>query len=418
MSKIVTDEQSIINTQIESEKLNLNKTDQTRWKEDMVKYLYSFNKIEELNKGNFYKDELLKPQSFLRTLFHIKETGIGRGEIMLCYMFEKAKASGGGLSYDVVLLNGITYEVKDYVRDKGSIRLGTEGKLGRYNFWEHIKKSVNAGEEIYHVFNKELKDNIQPFYFKIWGYIADDKQKGRSYNKAISAGVMAGELSDANLNILKMWYYLSHELITMGKNKLDLPEEIFNRLSRLEYINKPEQLDKDLDTAAEQYFNQNPELDLFIVFRSNKVNIANKKDFSFKTITQAAVKFLENELSNKDIHIAKTAFDKWKKSIEKTSNEMKDIEDKKTMKEIIKGTTYLDFYNEAQDIEFEKKFTEKKKNKHKKNLTVWKSKRATLDKNLKKMKKPNAIKAKKAKWIKDNPKPVLKESFYPQLFGN
>jgi len=416
LSRIILGDEDEIKDEIKGERLILNKTQQDKWKKDIVNYLYSFDDIKELNKGNFYKNEILKSGTFLKTLFNINETGIGRGEMMLCYMFEKSKASGGGLSYDVILLNGITYEVKEYIGDKGGIRLGTEGKLTRYKFWRYIQSSVYDAEEIFNEYNKKLKDNLKPFFYKIWSYVADNKQKEGSYNKAISAGVSAGELSDANLNILKMWYYLAHELLKFGHKYIDLPEDIYNRLSKMVYVNNPEQLEESLETAAEQYFSQNPELDEFIVFRPDKINIVKSKGFSFKTITQAAVKFLETELSNKDINLAKTAFGKWKNEIEKTIKDFEEIEDKNAMEDVLKGLSYLDFYYKEQEEEYEKKYSKKQKAKYKKSLLKWKSLQKTLEKNLKKMKNLEAKKRKKAKWIKKYPKPVLKESFYPQLF--
>lgn len=408
LSRIILGDEKIIKDEIKGERLVLNKEEQEKWKKDMIDYLYSFHDIEELNKGNIYKDEILKSGNFLKTLFNIDEKGVGRGEIMLCYMFNKAKASGGSLSYDVILLNGITYEVKEYTKDIGGIRLGTEGKLTRYKFWRNVQNSVYDAEAIYNEYNKELKDNVKPFLYKIWGYVADDRQKEGSYKKAISAGVSAGELGDVNLNILKMWYYLAHELIL--SQTADLPEDIYNRLSKMYYVNNPEQLDDDLDAAAEQYFNQNPELDKFIVFRPDQVNIVDKKGFNFKTITQAAVKFLESDLSNKDIHLAKIAFKKWKDEVQKTIDQLKDKEDKQALREVLSGVSYLDFYEKEQEEEYEKGFSAKKKEKYQKQLTDWEKRYNQLINNPKKTKKE------KDKWIASNPKPELKESYYPELF--
>jgi len=408
MCKIVNEETTSLVDEIKGRKLNLNKQDQNQWKEDMIKYLYSFNEIDELNQNSFYQEQILKPETFINTLMYIDEKGVGRGELLLCYLYEGATAQGGGTSYDVVLLNGKKYEVKEYLNDKGGIRLGTEAKLTRFPFWRNIQKTVDIAGDIMTDYEQELKESISDYFFRMWKYVVNDKREGDSFNKTITAGVRAGELSTLNLNILKMWYYLAHELIVKSEyEKSIISDDVISQLTTLKYVNNPEQLDLDLENVSLKYFEDNEDLDAFIVFRPFKANIVEKGGFAFNTITQAAVKFLETDLSKKSVSAAKTAFLKWKQEMQKSIEEFDSKKDQKALKDILNKTYYRDFFKPEISIPFKEKHKTNVEKEYETKHKRWENRYKQMLKSIQKFKRKETQDDKKIKWLNRNPEPVL-----------
>ena len=408
LTKIVSDRNETVVDEIKGRRLKLDRSDQDKWKTDAINFLYRFEKIEELNHESFYKDELLKPGTFINTLFYIEEKGVGRGELLICYLYSGAVAQGGSMAYDVVLLNGKKYEVKEYVGDRSGIRLGTEGKLLRFNFWKDIEKTISVATQLFEDYKDELKKYLPFTFYKMWYYVIDDKKKGDSFSKAVAAGVKAGELGNANMNILKMWYYLAHELVIINKySKITVPEEVANSLSKLHYVSDPLKLDDDLEDVSNKYFEQNPELDSFIVFRPDKVNIVEKGGFKYYLITQAAVKFLETELSTKTDSKAKIAFRQWKEKASKTIEEFKTSDDKYVLQDAVEKLSYKDFYDNLIYSEHEKKYSETSEKETKKKHANWLKRHDQMEKSLDKYKTEKSKEKCKTTWLMKNPNPFV-----------
>jgi hypothetical protein len=397
LHRIILGEENIVDINIKGSRkgkdikliFELNKSEQNKWKQDMLNYLACFIDIDDLNKENFYKKELLKPHTFINTLYYIFCPGVGNGEMLICYLINGAKAQGGGVSYDVILLNGKTYEVKDYLESKGSIRLGTEGKLTQFDFWKDIVKSIDVATSIFKENEKELRNILTKEHFKFWTQVINTEKRGESFSKAVAAGIAAGELSNRNLEILKIWYYLTHELFWQKFNVYKHYQDQYYKLVNLKYIINPLQLDEDLENSSTHYFNQNPDLNAFVVFRPDKVNIIEKGDLRFSTISQASVKFLESELANRNEKCAKIAFKNWKNDPNKESL-----------------SYYEDFYLKLQkEIHMKKRIITAQKEYDKK-IIDWNKRFNAMEKRILKLKSIEAQKRNKVKWLTNNPEPT------------
>lgn len=369
---------------------------QERWKTDMIEHIGNYSTPEELN--DVYEDQILTHGEFLNALFMIDTQGVGRGELLMTFCIPDSKFPGGGESYDLKIsnrenkdileVNGTTYEIKDYsnVEKSGkgamdSIRLGTGGKLTRFEFWKNIEKTISTVKKIDNELSDQQKNELfDPYLQRIWNFMVTETGPD-----SIPGGVKSGELSNKKIHIINSFYYFMHELI-----KREMSDEIDDKysiaslrgrsgedqsvlispisakdiesgktievqqgkeiqkalfeLSLLEYVKNPTNFYEDMNKVAEEYFKHNPDIDYFLVFRPDKINIVGASDFAFATITQAAVKIIEKEYAKPDMR-AKRAHERWKEAVsmqEKNANP----EEKESYENIKKEITYKDFYKE------------------------------------------------------------------------
>jgi hypothetical protein len=371
---------------------------QQSWLKHMIQHIAAYNAPEDLNK--VYISQVLKHGEFLNALFMIDAQGVGRGELLMTYCIPGSKFPGGGESYDLLVseknkdlveIKGVTYEIKDYsnVEKKGkgtldSIRLGTGGKLTRFKFWKNLEKTIEVAKTINSELSKEDLDQLlDPYFKKIWANLISEKPYTEKGSRAISSAVKAGELSDEKILMIKLWYYLAHELVQRGlsEEKGDVytiatlkgrgvspksvsispinPEDLkggikidvesgkdlqraIQQLATLEYVKNPDQFQEDMDNVANEYFNHNEDIDFFLVFRPEKINIVGENGFKFAKITQAAVKIIEKEYV-KPGDEAKRAYNKWKDAIDDFKKKApKEV--KNSYNQIEKEISYKDFY--------------------------------------------------------------------------
>lgn len=366
----------------------LSKNEQNIWKKDMIEHIASISIPDEINP--VYEDKVLKPGEFLNALFMLDAQGVGRGELLMTYLIPGARFPGGGESYDLLITNNTTYEIKDYsnVEKEGkgaldSIRLGTGGKLTRFEFWKNLEKSISVAKNISNnTDEKVLKEILDPYLYTLWQHFISDENYTKN-SKAISSAVSAGEVSDERLKLIKIWFYLVHELVerdiedeqsddytmailrgpnTKPKTVSISPikdeqikggasisiesgkegQRILDELSTLKYVKNPEQFQEDMNDVAKEYFNHNEDIDYFLVFRPEKINIIGEDGFAFAKITQASVKIIEKEYI-KDNDKAKKAYNKWKDAINNASKKASKDE-KESYKEIKRNISYKDFF--------------------------------------------------------------------------
>ena len=445
MHDVVTSTSSTIHKKFMGYNLTLDKAMQTKWKKDMVEYIKSFSDVDELIDGDVYKNNILKDNTFLSTLFLVKAIGLGRGEILCLYLVKNSKVSGSGESFDLKV-GGTKYEIKEYVMsgdcntvsgcgnraELRGIRLGTGGKLTRFGFWRNIQESTMKAQKINEQYGDVLESLVGKYFYKVWMNFIDDNFEGNP--KAVLGGVAGGELGKERINVLKMWYYLAHEFtsketggaddeFTMAtlkgpevspntiliepiksdelkagdsvivKSNEDITEMI-TELRNLIYVRNPDQLDKDLENIPTQYFEKEG-LDKFVVFRRKKVYIADAKDFTFITFSQAGVSLIEKDLIKDDQSaISKRAYDAWKKGIQDAISNSDSETEKESLKDIIKKFSLHDFVIEELNKDFEDLQQHK---------TSLKSKSKIKEKERREQKKLEKLKAKS------------NESFYPRL---
>jgi len=367
---------------------SIDKAAQDRWKLDMIEYVGHYDDPGTVN--DIYIKKILKHGEFLNALFMLEDQGVGRGELLMTYLISGSTFPGGGESYDLLITEGNTYELKDYSNieksGKGaidSIRLGTGGKLTRFEFWKNLEKSIQVAKGISSELDeKDMAKLLDPYLLTLWKYFVSDDNYVKN-TKAISSAVSAGEVSDERLRLIKLWFYLVHELVQRGtkvggkdqytlavlKGPNAIPKTVsispvnsddlksgkeltieteknvqraLDQLATLKYVKNPDQFQIDMDDVANEYFKHNTDIDYFLVFRPDKINIIGENGFAFAKITQAAVKIIEKEYIRAD-DTAKKAFDNWKNAIDK-AGKLASTEEKKSYDDIKKSLSYKDFF--------------------------------------------------------------------------
>lgn len=368
---------STVNFKLPADVQNLDKDKQQEWKNSMIENVAAFNKPEDINgPDGIYLTEVLRLGSFLNTLFSIDVKGVGKGELLMTYLLPGAKFAGGGDSFDLLTVDGKTFELKDYssvdkkTKSNVPIRLGGGGKITRFPFYEKVAESIKLASKIHkELGDSGLKEFGDPYLAEIWAHVVSTKDYNKDPN-AVKSAFVAGELKNARINILNMWYYLVHDLIaraqagdmpnsesgntdkgkynTITLNGTGLPsktilidpiseegvgelesvklkkdsgfEKIMHELSGLEYIRKPENFKTDLDDTPQIYFDHIPEIDAFMVFRPDAVNIEGPAGFSYSKISQATIYLIETRYENHN-HLTKARED-WKDEISQYNDEM------------------------------------------------------------------------------------------------
>jgi hypothetical protein len=278
---------------------------------EFVKMLYSRTSVEQIDKSDYTEGVGAK-------LYNLEPKGIGRGEIFLAALIKGAKVSGGGESFDLTVGSN-RYEVKDYrVSDSSAIRLGTKGNVVRFPFWKQLIGTLELMEDLenFGAFDDIDNEGVKEFA----KYLRTKKKGGDRYSmiptgefnktdiKQFTAGYKA--LSDFAQTDAKGYTMITlrgpnikpkaltiDEIPADIKDKLTINvqseaglENLITRLRRIEYIRKPEQLEKDIQNTVDKTVGQEIP---FIVFRKNDIKIT--KDFKLATISQGGIKIIEKE---------------------------------------------------------------------------------------------------------------------------
>jgi hypothetical protein len=284
----------------------LNKNDA----KEFVEKLYTKDSVDSLSPADY-------ASGVGKKIFDIKPEGMGKGEFFIAWLVPGAKNSGGGESFDVKV-NGKKYEVKDYrPNDSSGIRLGTKGKVTRFNFWYEIINTLDYIDAI---------KKIDPT-FAILGAAGD--QAGELYK--LGSDIRSGEFPGTSKKLLEAFYenmkedfsskqsgytmvtlrganvppvsYSIEEIPSIKGDKLNLkltsdamsPNEnkILVLANKIKYVRNPKAFNEDLQTTVNELVGDLP----FIVFRKSQINIT--RDFKYKTISQGTIYILEKELADK-----------------------------------------------------------------------------------------------------------------------
>lgn len=367
----------------------LNSADKNKMKKDILNFISAYKNVNQFAEDTkTYKNEITETnrKSFLKLLHRIEASGVGRGETLIAYCVQNANFAGGVEPFDIKEKNGKTYEVKDYAKLEDTsnsidpIRLGTHGKLTRFEFWGIINHTISLAQEIYDKFeNNELKDILGDYFYNVWKNVISDNKNNMF---AVSSGFESGEINSKKLLTLKLWYNLAHELtlkdftsdeeekytlailkgsgvqsksiaiepldpesVSDGDN-IDVISDgdlnsIMRKLKSIKYVKHPDQFQKDLDDVAKKYFEENQEIDCFLIFRPFEINISYSSDFIFSTISQAAVKIIEKKYVKRNDNTL-NAYKKFKEEIEKAKQDA-DKHQEDAIQNILKYISYEDF---------------------------------------------------------------------------
>lgn len=289
-------------------------------------------------------------------IFQWDAKGIGKGEIYCAWIFKDAIINGGGKSFDVGILPGggnsddasPKYEVKDYsgkvpkegkneLDNTGAIRVGVEGSVSKFAFWDvilqtvQIVKKIDTGEGIWDMLPpgpdleelKKLKDYIlkrvlQQTKIVTGEFNKTDTEKFVQFYRVANRVVSSAESSeDYNQIILKGPNQKPKSIIIEPISGISIPatgamsvnikdstgkpkrESVINYLNKLEYLRKPEKFEKDLKAAVAEIIKDGL-ADYWMVFRGKASSIKGKiiprsdaDKFEYSSISQNGIKFKE-----------------------------------------------------------------------------------------------------------------------------
>jgi len=250
-----------------------------------------------------------------KKLFELKEIGIGKGEIMMAWIFDDAKINGGGESFDL-MLNGKKYEIKTASDENPGVRTGKEGALTSKNFYKIMKDTLRRMENLTSNNKFDIKSVLTDEEFLAWTNINDD-----DYIK-----INDGEISKTRIKKLKDFYEVFNRagvsdivgysnLILRGPN--EIPKElsiepisfkdfkpgdmitlkiadssnirlyILTELKRLKYVRDPQALDVDIQNEIDNLTKNKK----FIIIRPSGVVITSK--LKLAGLTSRTIKVIE-----------------------------------------------------------------------------------------------------------------------------
>jgi hypothetical protein len=365
------------------------KNNNEQWKSDMIKYIASMHDIEEFTDPSFLKEQILNENTFIHALYDFHPALTGRNELLIAYLFEGSSIQGGSEDFDVILVNGEKYEIKDYItveEKDGLIRLGdASGNKAKFPFYDDLIKSRNCAISLFEKYKDKLKLMLHADIYDLWEKMTIVTRTNEPYQNVLGAAIGSGEVGKEALNRIIGWHYFMEDFVN-NKYK-NAPVEIVDKLSELKYAQDPEKIKKDFDDSPEQYFKNVGKnvgvLAAMIVSRKDKIRICKAKDLKFVSISQSKFKFLEADKYNYTPSYRDKVYKKYK--------------------ELKPNLSYADFFVLKQEEEHE----ESMQSRYKTGLERWEQE---------KIKAQQKSKTSKAfdKWLQQHPEP-LPEGYYPRL---
>jgi hypothetical protein len=285
--------------------------------DEFFKRIYSLKSVKQISSSDYAR-------GIGYDLFVAEPKGLGRGELFIAWLIKGAQISGGGESFDVQY-GSEKYEVKDYSKDKSSsIRLGTKGKITRFEFWKEIVDTVRRVDKLTGASAGKTKFDFVKYFSPEYADVC---------NKIISlqSKWLGGEMGYEDFSILQSFYDMSFEIenkvdkdlitnvilrgpdakpqeisiepihtkdiqgdqITLSKTSTDQSYTyVLTELRRLKYVRDPKALMTDINnTVSNEIIGKVP----FVVFRPDGPHI--ETDFKFDRISQGSIKIIETRLS-------------------------------------------------------------------------------------------------------------------------
>lgn len=289
---------------------------------ELAGYLYSLNGPSDKKfNSNLYSNR----NSVLGKLFDQKPTGLGKGEALIAWLIKGAVIQGGTESYDVIINNKDTFEVKDYSSGNSAIRAGVKSKVSNFEFWREISDTLSRIDKLTGYSAGKPK-------FDISKYFSAEMTTAANYLMARKGTIMSGECNKTDFKNLNKFYEEANKVennllgytnvILRGPNSkpIELSIElldpsqvtgdtitlqiaksdqtgtyILSELKRLKYVRNPKDLDVDMQKAVNQIHAGLT----YIVFRKNTINITT--DFVPATVSTSSLYFVERSIKEPTI---------------------------------------------------------------------------------------------------------------------
>lgn len=285
-------------------------------KKEFFTRLYEFKSVKQI-KASDYSTGV---GSFI---FQAEPKGLGRGELFIAWLVKDSQISGGGESFDVQT-GSEKYEVKEYSKNNDSIRLGTKGKITRFEFWKEIVDTLRRLDKLTGWSGGKVKFDFATYFSPEFAQITNKLLENQSK-------WLGGELGKEDFSLLQSFYEMANkyeaktdkDLITnvifrgpdakpkeisiepihskdVESGSITIkptPEDhsytyILTELRRLKYVREPKSLLTDINsTIKTDIIGKIP----FLVFRPDGPHI--ETDFVYDRISQNGIKIIEARLA-------------------------------------------------------------------------------------------------------------------------
>jgi len=270
--------------------------------------------------------EAFKPGHLLYDLYHANDIAVGRIEILILFLYRDSTIQGSNDSFDVLLRNGKTVEVKE--SDDASFRTGVNGSIVNSDFYHELVDTRNMIKRLFQQLGEErLKEFMTPAFFKL---SKDILEEGNIKNqRAISSAISSGEISRGRLDLLELWYFYAHTIVDDFENSAGLVQDVYSKeykisyglitekrelinvLGSLKYVQEPLKFKSDFQSEINGWFAHfdhlvtgNKKRSVFGVFDT-------PKRLQVEAISQSNFKLIEKN-PNKRVDTSKEkAFEEW-----------------------------------------------------------------------------------------------------------
>jgi hypothetical protein len=263
--------------------------------------------------------------SVLGKLFDQKPTGLGKGEALIAWLIKGAVIQGGGESYDVIINNKDTFEVKDYSSGNSAIRAGVKSKVSNFEFWREISDTLSRIDKLTGYSAGKPK-------FDISKYFSAEMTTAANYLMGRKGTIMSGECNKTDFKNINAFYeqaakvenilqgytnvilrgpnskpielsidlldpaLITGDTITFHVAKTDQTATyVLSELKRLKYVRNPKDLEVDMQKAVDQIHAGL----VYIVFRKNTINITT--DFVPAQVSTSSLYFVERTIKDPTI---------------------------------------------------------------------------------------------------------------------
>jgi len=296
-----------------------------------------------------YLKEIYTEGHLLNDLYSFKCDAVGKGEVLMAFLFRDSTINGVTASFDLSLVDSEEgVEIKAPVPG-ASFRIGVQGSIGSSFFFSHILNARRTLEILFKQHGEDwFKDTTSSHFFELSKQFLTkgDWKKER----ALSSAIDYAEINASRLNLFKLWFFLTHvEMYRFMDNDAGVVyDPVFdefmprwgNPTSRIEtltaftflrYVKDPHLFMGDLHNEINGWFKH---IGCLVVFNENEktVNIyEDPDDITVDSISQNGFKVIEKRFKKKINTSLEQAFEEWNNDPEGVSfyERFKEIDSKK-----------------------------------------------------------------------------------------
>ena len=261
------------------------------------------------------------------SILNIKDDGCGKGEVLIAFLYEGCKISGGSESFDALLKNGSKHELKS-LAIWATFRAGTKGSISKQEFYKNITRSRDVLKTLIDQIGKNtFKNLVSPELYALSMQILErgDYRKNRG---SISSAIDIAELNPTRLDLIELWFYLAYVETSNFNREYEIRQNVFtneyevedddltkliNVLRSLKYVINPLKFQIDIKTSIQNWFKG---IDSLIIFNEKEKFtsvVTDPEELVLEMISQNGLKVKEKRCSKNTINYAEKTFDLWKK---------------------------------------------------------------------------------------------------------